>query len=653
MTPRCFGIAVLVGFVAQNPASPPASPAALSGVVIDVTTQKPIVGAIVRLTQVRSPGPITFASFPPPIPGELTDEQGRFIFTDLPANQSYTVSASRVGYFDGAYGVSPTAGGGSRRVALADSQWFRDARIELGKPGALTGTVTDETQEPIVGARVRLYADVFVSGIRRIASTAMTTTDDRGRYRFANIRPGRYLVAVASVQDAVPAALSDLELAGTTAAAIATAEAAGRETFVRRDPALAIDPRNRLVVTPETIAPPSSASGQARAYPTTFYPSTRDWAEATAVDLVTGDDRQGLDVQLRPVPVFRVSGRLDGPADAVGGVSVRLGIAGTETAGRGTETATALTTPDGEFTFLNVPEGTYSLIASRTVTEYSLRQPLASAGSPVQPPGQRVTSTSNTPIDSGPSGLTLTRRTTNNARHLGRQTVSVRDRDLTGLVVSMEAGVSVKGRLVSESSAPPGAFPAARVDIQPANGDPALTRPSAPLRASDASSPEFSVDGLLPGLYVFRPMAGALVKSVIWNGKDYTNSPLEVTAVADIADVVITLTDQSATMSGVLRDRTGQAAPSGAVIVFPVEREQWINFGLQPVRLRSAVGSTAGAYTLSRMPAGDYFVVAVSADQAGRWKDPTFLETASRVATRVTLGLGQTTTTDLVLQVIK
>ena len=644
-----------------SPSPTPANPGAISGVVIDAITQKPIAGAIVRLGAVFT-GPINFASQPPRIPGQLTDDQGRFIFTDVPANTGYEIAATKIGYFDGVYGIASTAATGgrggttARRVSLSEGQWFKDARIELGKPGAISGVVTDETNEPLVGVRVRLYSEFFMGGVRRIAITAIATTDDRGRYRFASLRPGRFVVAVSSVQDAVPASLSTFDLAGTTAQAVADQEASGRDVPIRRDPALAIDPAHRLMVTPETVSPPPSASGQPRAYPTTFHPSTRIWSESTVVELTSGGDAPRIDIQVRPVPVFKVRGRLDGPPDAIGGMTVRLTIPGAETAGRGAETATALTAPDGSFVFLNVPEGTYQLLATRAFAEFTLRGSGNTSGgiTAVEAPGSRFSSYRNVAVESGPPGLLLGQRTAANARHTGRQTVTVRDRDLSDLVSPMDAGIVLKGQLVFDLANPDLNLIGLNVEAQPADGDPLLMRSAAP-QLPGRTTKEFEIGNLLAGKYVLRTPVGAMImtKSITWNGKDYTNSALELSGSGEMSGIVVTLTDKGATVNGVIRDRAGQPIPNSAMILFPVEQEQWTNFGMQFARIRSSVASAVGAYSLRFVPEGEYYAVAVPADQTTRWRDPAFLDAASRVATRIKLTWSETKTNDLVLQVIK
>jgi hypothetical protein len=52
---------------------------------------------------------------------------------------------------------------------------------------------------------------------------------------------------------------------------------------------------------------------------------------------------------------------------------------------------------------------------------------------------------------------------------------------------------------------------------------------------------------------------------------------------------------------------------------------------------------------LTGLPPGEYFVVAVDAASGGAWRDPAWLDAASRVAIRVTLKLEEPVTVDLSL----
>jgi len=63
--------------------------------------------------------------------------------------------------------------------------------------------------------------------------------------------------------------------------------------------------------------------------------------------------------------------------------------------------------------------------------------------------------------------------------------------------------------------------------------------------------------------------------------------------------------------------------------------------------LRAAVPATNGAFRLSGLPAGEYFVAAVSADRSDDWMSAPFLEVVSAQAARVALDWGDTKSVDV------
>jgi hypothetical protein len=111
--------------------------------------------------------------------------------------------------------------------------------------------------------------------------------------------------------------------------------------------------------------------------------------------------------------------------------------------------------------------------------------------------------------------------------------------------------------------------------------------------------------------------------------------------------VVVTMTTTTTTISGSVRDVNEPARPT-SVIAFPVEKRQWSRYGVTPLTI--VVASVLGQrYTLTGLPPGEYFVVAVDAASGGEWRDPAWLDAASRVAARVTLRWEEPVTLDLSL----
>ena len=152
---RAFGVGLVVlGLVAvrvaarhQVPAPSAPATAAISGVVMDGATGKPIGGA--RVTFWSNVDPSNIHSM-------LTDPQGRFVFLRLPQSSGCNVIASKSGYADG--GLTRTIyrlSADQPAIALKQGEWVSNVRLTLWRHGGISGRVIDEMNEPVVGIPVR------------------------------------------------------------------------------------------------------------------------------------------------------------------------------------------------------------------------------------------------------------------------------------------------------------------------------------------------------------------------------------------------------------------------------------------------------------------------------------------------------------------
>lgn len=165
---------------AQAPAPPATGTGAISGVVTDGVTKQPIADAIVEL---GFPQQRDYPEFSRPL---FTDERGRFVFTGLTAGSAFVVRARKPGYMEtGA--ISPSGSDTTPPIALEQGQWFSSASIVLWPPASISGTVRDESGEPVIGVFVKLLAQVRIGASLRWASGNIVLTDDRGMFRIGRL----------------------------------------------------------------------------------------------------------------------------------------------------------------------------------------------------------------------------------------------------------------------------------------------------------------------------------------------------------------------------------------------------------------------------------------------------------------------------------
>jgi hypothetical protein len=536
-----------------------------------------------------------------------------------------------------------------RPIELGDAEWFREADIKLWRQASVTGRVTDETGDPVVGAFVRVLPQVLVSGVTRVAAGPIAQTDDRGIYRIGGLAEGKYVVSFPSVQSAVPADAPAMEVANMYPSAYEANERAGMVTAFPN--LAAVEPGNRLLVG-IYAAPLPSREGRARAYPPVFYPSARSLAEAGVVDLHYGEERGGVDLRLSPEPAVRVSGRVTGLPESLAGLTLRLVPRGSEELGVGSDGATAVVGAFGTFTMLNVPIGEYTLLSGRSVMQYNF----APGGSNLQtdlpsPPGFRG-GQSNGRIPGATPGVGYSATTAMGENtHAGRLSVSVSAPAVKDLVIDLKPGVTLRGRVDWEgaiqspqvtmaSGAPPGSPRPGTTPIsaEPADGNAQLGMPPG---RYDLATKTFEIPGLLSGPYRFRMLGGIMIKSIVWEGRDLTYEPFDASQGHDFNGIVVTMTDKAAVIEGSVRDENGNRVPLAAVLAFPTDRKRWTRFGYAPQNLQSVQTTSKGTYTL-KLPAGEYYVVAVDVARADDLYDPAFLAALALRADTVKVDWGET-----------
>ena len=681
------------GTDAQLPGMPPPSaPAAApsTGVVlgqtIDGTSGQPVAGALVAL----SAGPGGLGSIAPgdTVPLErlmsldlnnvlagvhqtITDNQGRFAFTGLPSG-TLSITATKPGWSGGGYGQRRPDGSPTPLVLTA-AEHSATIALHLWKDAAITGMVVDEADEPIVGVQVRALRRTWLSGRARYSLNGSAQTDDRGIYRISALRPGEYIAVIAQTPVTMPASGTPqgLDPAMIQAMIAAAGSGANPNTLIANISALAVGagasggiragdwvlqtsaPGSRLV-------PPALGSdGRMLAYRTTFHPSATASSQAADIVLGSGEERAGVDFQLRPVPVFQISGTVAGPDGPAGNLGVRLLPAGTDelTSDAGFESASTTTDAGGTFLFLAVPPGQYTLKVLRT--------PRPAASSAAAAMGANMSMIQNargsTAMSMGPLTMDMMMPVPpdipTDPTLWATVPVSVGDTDVAGLGVPLRAGFRVSGRAeFIGSAAKPTPDQLRRMPVVLDRADTGGAARISPLQGPgqapngqfDATG-QFTSYGLVPGKYFVRvpfSFGGWTLLSASVGGRDAADMPLDVEN-ADVSGVVLTFTDRPTELSGAVHDAQGRADAAASVVLFPVQRESWMDFGSAPRRLRVARAGPNGQYHIGGLPPGEYFAAAVRTDVAGDWQNPNFLSGLSQSATRVTVTDGEKKTLDL------
>jgi hypothetical protein len=600
VTPGWPALTLVLLFAFLQPARPaPRGGDSLSGLivgqVVDADGGRPLAGAVAALG--GPPGARV------PHPRVLTGPDGYFVFRGL-RRGSYTITAVKGGFADGAHGRTRPAGP-SVPVLLADGQRLGVIIVRLWKHASIGGTVVDESGERLIGVRVQAYRRAAVAGHRRYVPSRTATTDDRGLYRIGGLIPGDYVVGTVSRHLSIP--LSTAARVGPVGSAVRASE---EMEMSRQGAAVMQVGDSGYALGGGTPTPPPPVQGRLSIYPAMFHPAAPAGDAATVITVRAGEEHLTADLQLTPAPTVRLSGYVVGPDGPVTMTPVRLVAAHTAEIPLEADSIATMTDREGNFTFPAVPSGHYILRLFRGMPS----------------PGEQAPQL-NTVV-------------------WAEMQVNVGTEDVDRLSVEAAAGVRIGGRIdfVGAGSTARPALAGIEVSIESADDLPGTSRGRAIARVDRFG--EFRSPPLPGGRYYVRienSPAGWMFKSATSNGSDVADTPLTLST--DSLDVVVTFTDRWSGLRGSVQNRQG-LDDGAAVIVLPTDRETWASSGLNPRRVRLVRTGRTGEYSLN-LPSGEYYVTAVPDAQASDWQDPAFLEAASRSGTRVVIPEGERKTQDL------
>ncbi len=260
--------------VQQSPKTPSATTPQgfrISGIAVNSLTGQPLPSVSVALA------PITAGIDRDISKSVTTGSDGRFVFTGLSRGKYSLMAAARgfsLQYFEH-HDQFATA------IAVGPDLDSDHLVFRLQPDASVEGDVTDDNNEPIQNAMVRLFHTTTENGQRKTLPITQAQTDDQGHYHIGHLEPGTSYLSVSArpwyAQNFSPARQSDND--GDARAA---------------QDAAALD------VT----------------YPLTFYPGTTDSADATPLQLTPGE-KASADLTLHAIPSLHLRIHAGSP-EAVG-----------------------------------------------------------------------------------------------------------------------------------------------------------------------------------------------------------------------------------------------------------------------------------------------------------------------------------------------
>jgi hypothetical protein len=563
----------------------------------------------------------------------VAGEDGSFTFRGVPEGH-YVIAAQKPAWVPVAHGVKSAlsmAGGAGQGVPVAvkEGEAVRDVTLRLQRGAVISGVVRMPGGGVAAGVSVQALMTSRVDGTRVASMTAVPgTTDDRGRYRIYGLAPGEYVVQVRSEL----VALQSTEIRQVLPSEVQWAEA------VRAQAAAALAPG-----TTPADPPPAPALGPTVAYSTTYFPGTAYLSDAAAVPLRAGDERVDVDVEMRMVPTATVSGLVTGrDGQPVAGAMISLTVPGLGQedmfgqilgAARGTSRA------DGTFVLTGIQPGAYTLTARAAPPTPGGRQTPDSRGA--------MMAAALAGMASGMGGAAST------LSLWARESITVNGQSVGPLGLQLRDGLTVSGTVVFEGSTPPSAD-AVRVGVAEPSANTGMPdmlmfrmNPSVGQAREDGT---FELTGLVPGTYRLSvmmpglrqnptaPGEGWMLKSARLGDRELADEGIDLTGGTSLSGLVVTLTDRPSELSGRVLDAASEPFSAFPLVVFSADRAHWVSGSR---RIHTVQPATDGSYVIAGLPAGQYYLAAVTTVDTRELASAAFLDSLIASAIRVTLAEGE------------
>jgi Carboxypeptidase regulatory-like domain len=493
----------------------------IEGVVVDAASHQPVKKATVSLNSavMRHQGVTGSTIGAPQADGPqtiITDVSGTFVFDNLPAGQ-YPISIIDQNYPQGRMG-------GVHKTVQVSAGSTSSITVELVPGASVTGHILDEDGDPLDGCFVQLHPAGNANQGVPMTGPLPASRDD-GSYRLYGIPPGKYIMS----------------------------SQCGARVFEPRPLSDGPDP------------PPTAA------YPPEYYPATSDPKSAQIVELAPGEEKSGIDFQMRPVSVTQIHGTIaPGEADWHGRNDLRVQLFPLDPQPPGGSVGgSQINSEDGSFTIRQVFPGSYRLV----IFTQNYR------------PGLVV------------RGITASEQDTSD-RIGAVMRVDVADKPIE-VSVQLHRAIDITGTVEIESSPNNANRPItpSQLNIQLTSDTAFIGPPSFTQLQEDGS---FTIKSVLPGEWRIRLQGPFVFLKSAWLGsEDITHKPIDLTSGA-AAPLRIVASTNTATIRG--------TAPPGQQVFARLEdndpQTSWTSNLVDPNGQFTFQGLAPGKYRISVGDAG-------------------------------------------------
>jgi hypothetical protein len=190
----------------------------------------------------------------------VSNADGSFQFLNLDPG-SYRLSAERTGFIHTIYG-SARQGQPGTLITAAPGQQLMDLKMALTPQAVITGRLIDEDGDPTSADGIEVLHQTWMGGKLTYRMRSAREVDDRGSFRASDLAAGKYIVCAQ------------------------------------------MEPQRSNEI-PSGGKPPVAPV-------TTCYPSATSIADATPIDIQSGQELDGIEIRVRSMRTFHVRGKITG-----------------------------------------------------------------------------------------------------------------------------------------------------------------------------------------------------------------------------------------------------------------------------------------------------------------------------------------------------
>jgi hypothetical protein len=446
-----------------------------------------------------------------------TDAQGRYQLAGLPPGK-YRIDAHGAEHF-----LPQTT-----RFATVAGQNLDNIDVRIPVDATVSGKIVDENGEPVPGGEINLVSREYYLGAAGYFYKSSAGVDDQGRYSLIRVPPEhRYLLLAMQRPTTLPAH-SEVPL---------------NPKFRRRVPMR------------------------------TWYPNSPERDGAMALLPRSGENREGMDIEVKKSPSYCVEGATAGPN---GPMSMKFRIEALQpssglssTSGVYAMAPNGATGPDGKLRICDLTPGQYRVEIQTADTRY----------------------------DEAPPSFGVT-------------TVLVKDEDQRDLKFMTSSGLTLNAEVVWDSP-PPDTAPTVQVKVQlwPTlrTGFPGASE----WNPVDADIPStFSFPNLFLDDYAVVPTVrgkGLYIKDVTYAGRSVQYEPLHYGGAMQGSGLRVVVGRDGGKITVRVADSDSHPIADANIVLFPVDAE---SEGLLAAKMLTGQTDQFGRYTSKTLAPGKYYVLA-------------------------------------------